>query len=315
MTNRTRTSPGPQAPLATRLLTAALLVLAIATAAIASAAPAGAAAPTRTHQDDATTTTSTTVAPPTSVPTKGPGIYSAPEWLPLRHDLNGGEIKVGCTHDSHGSAGGYECGGHHAYWAIDFIATPGTPIYAAGSGFAHNATGQSGSSGYGNVVRIDHGNGVETLYAHMTTVILPPEGAWVDANTVIGIVGSTGTSSAPHLHFEKHVTNLAGQSESVDPGPLKACVLAHVVSYPEIRDQPTWDGLPWGLITVFSDGTTCDVAAPKTVAGTTPAEPTSTTSTTAPTVDGAPAGDAIKGQLPTGWLLMALANMGDAVPN
>lgn len=279
------------------LAAASLMVVGLAAPASASAPnPAGAAAP---------------------APTAVAGRFSPPEWLPLRHDLDGGEITVGCTHGSHGSAHGYECAGHHDYWAIDFLATSGTPVFAAGAGYAVNATGQSGSSGYGNVVRIEHGDGVTSLYAHLQQVLLPPEGAWVDADTVIGLVGSTGTSSAPHLHFERRATGPTGESDQVDPGPLKACILTKVVAFPQIRDEPTWDGLPWGAFTVFSDGTTCDApladAAAPVPSTSAPAPASTTTSevatpTPAPTAEGT--GEALRERLPSGWLLMALAGLG-----
>lgn len=245
--------------------------------------------------------------------------FSPPEWLPLRHDLDGGEITVGCTHESRGSSHGYACGGHHDYWAIDFLATAGTPVYAAGAGYATNATGQSGASGYGNVVRIEHGDGITSLYAHLSQVLLPPEGAWVGPDTVIGLVGSTGTSSAPHLHFERRDASRPAGDDQVDPGPLKACILTKVVAFPQIRDEPTWDHLEWGAFTVFSDGTSCDAPLAAAATPVAPAEPapsstTSSSSTTAPAAAPADAGEgtgaALRERLPSGWLLMALADLG-----
>ena len=248
----------------------------------------------------------------------GAPAFSPPEWLPLRHDLDGGEITVGCTHQSHGSTHGYSCSGHHDYWAIDFMATTGTPVYAAGSGYATNATGQSGASGYGNVVRIEHGDGITSLYAHLSQVLLPPEGAWVGPDTVIGLVGSTGTSSAPHLHFERRDASRPNGDDQVDPGPLKACILTKVVAFPQIRDEPTWDHLPWGTFTVFSDGTTCDAPEATSATPVAPAadpSPSSTTSssTTSPAAPVAEAGtgEVLRERLPSGWLLMALADIGN----
>lgn len=309
---------------------AAWIAAAAATISVAAAAaPAAAWVPHQDPADGARSGTATTASPTagsadtaapagapavpgivadtTPPPAKGEGIYSAPEWLPLRHDLDGGEIKVGCTHDSHGSQFAYECGGHHRYWALDLLATRGTPVYAAGSGFARNATGQSGSSGYGNVVRIDHGFGVESLYAHLDQVLLPAEGAWVDPDTVIGVVGNTGSSSAPHLHFEKRVDGAAGQDSSVDPGPLKACVLANVVAYPQIRGIETWDHLPWGALSVFSDGTSCDSEA---VAAAEADAPTTTSAPATPATTSSSVGDDLAGRLPTSWLVLALSGLG-----
>lgn len=255
-----------------------------------------------------------TTAAPAPTPDVTPG-FSPPEWLPLRHDLDGGEITVGCTHQSQGSTGGYSCGGHHDYWAIDFLATTGTPVYAAGKGFATETTGQSGASGYGKVVRIEHGDGITSLYAHLSEVTLPPEGAWVDAETVIGLVGSTGSSSAPHLHFERRDASRPAGDHQVDPGPLKACILTKVVAFPQIRDEPTWDRLPWGTFTVFSDGTTCDAPDAPSATPVGPA-PSTTSSTSTPPLTAADragaagTGAALSGRLPSGWLLMALAGIG-----
>ncbi len=89
---------------------------------------------------------------------------------------------------------------------IDLAAPYGTPIVAAKSGQVEVA-GWS-SVGYGFHVVLDHGGGVETLYAHMSRIAVRP-GAWVEAGQVIGYVGSTGWSTGPHLHFEVRVGGVA----------------------------------------------------------------------------------------------------------
>jgi murein DD-endopeptidase MepM/ murein hydrolase activator NlpD len=84
---------------------------------------------------------------------------------------------------------------------IDIGVGMGTPIAAAGSGTVF-FSGEM--SGYGNVVLIDHGNGMVTLYAHQSQLIATT-GQYVSRGTTIGLVGSTGHSTGPHLHFEVRV--------------------------------------------------------------------------------------------------------------
>ncbi len=82
---------------------------------------------------------------------------------------------------------------------MDFSAPSGTEIYATGSGRVIEV--KSAFSGYGKSVKIDHGFGYVTLYAHMSKFNVKP-GQTVKRGDVIGYVGSTGTSTAPHLHYE-----------------------------------------------------------------------------------------------------------------
>jgi murein DD-endopeptidase MepM/ murein hydrolase activator NlpD len=88
------------------------------------------------------------------------------------------------------------------YWlghqAIDIGAPTGTPIYAADTGYVA-ATGWMG--GYGNYIVVNHGNGFETLYAHLSEIrVIAGQG--VQRGHLIGLMGSTGRSTGPHLHFE-----------------------------------------------------------------------------------------------------------------
>ncbi len=89
------------------------------------------------------------------------------------------------------------------YWsghrAIDIGVPPNTPVYAADAGFVSFAGWTD--VGYGNLVRIDHGNGFETWYAHNTTIVVSL-GEAVERGQIIAYSGSTGHSTGPHVHFE-----------------------------------------------------------------------------------------------------------------
>jgi len=84
---------------------------------------------------------------------------------------------------------------------MDFTSPTGTPIYATGDGVVRRA--DAGASGFGNHIVISHGFGYETLYAHLSRYNCRP-GKRVRRGDIIGFVGSTGRSQAPHLHYEVH---------------------------------------------------------------------------------------------------------------
>ena len=84
------------------------------------------------------------------------------------------------------------------HWGIDFSAPTGTPIYATADGEI-NFTGRKG--GYGNCVTIKHGFGYETLYGHMNQISVRRKQK-VKRGEIIGYVGNTGLSRAPHVHYE-----------------------------------------------------------------------------------------------------------------
>ncbi|MBL7982835.1 MAG: M23 family metallopeptidase [Flavobacteriales bacterium] len=84
---------------------------------------------------------------------------------------------------------------------MDFTAKQGTPIYATGDGRVTYA--DYGTNGYGRHVVIDHGFGYNTLYAHLSELKVR-NGQKVKRGDVIGLVGNTGLSAGPHLHYEVH---------------------------------------------------------------------------------------------------------------
>jgi murein DD-endopeptidase MepM/ murein hydrolase activator NlpD len=91
---------------------------------------------------------------------------------------------------------------------VDLAEAYGTEVHAAAAGRVAHA-GPAG--GYGNMVEIDHGNGLASRYAHMSETLVE-EGQQVDKGAVLGRLGSTGRSTGPHLHYEVRV-----DGEPVDP--------------------------------------------------------------------------------------------------
>ena len=93
-------------------------------------------------------------------------------------------------------------------YRIDIGADSGTDILAAAGG---TVTFSGQMSGYGNYIIIDHGNGIETAYGHCSK-LLAEKGENVRRGDKIALVGSTGNSTGPHLHFEIKING-----EFVDP--------------------------------------------------------------------------------------------------
>ncbi|WP_419722898.1 M23 family metallopeptidase [Sphingobium aquiterrae] len=96
---------------------------------------------------------------------------------------------------------------------IDIPGPVGTPIYATADGIV----ARSGwVNGYGNMVEITHGNGMETRYGHMSKLIVEPNSR-VRRGQIIGLMGSTGRSTGSHLHYEVRVDGAA-----INPLPFVA---------------------------------------------------------------------------------------------
>jgi murein DD-endopeptidase MepM/ murein hydrolase activator NlpD len=92
---------------------------------------------------------------------------------------------------------------------LDFAADIGTEIYATGDGIVEKT--ENILTGYGNSVVIQHGYGFQTRYAHMSKIIIT-QGQNVKRGQLIGLVGNTGSSTGPHLHYE-----VMRNGEKVDP--------------------------------------------------------------------------------------------------
>jgi len=87
---------------------------------------------------------------------------------------------------------------------MDFTAPTGTEVYSTGDGVVVDVS--RSKRGYGNYVIIDHGFGYKTLYAHLSEILVRP-GTKVKRGGVIGLVGNTGMSMAPHLHYEVRLSD------------------------------------------------------------------------------------------------------------
>jgi murein DD-endopeptidase MepM/ murein hydrolase activator NlpD len=120
---------------------------------------------------------------------------------------------------------------------IDFAGPVGTPIYAAAGGVVASADGHPE---FGNVVKIDHGNGLQTLYAH-TSRMLVKAGEIVHKGQQIALIGTTGRSTGPHLHFEVHVNgvpvNPAKYLANLKPGSPLASLTRVAVSAATSADR------------------------------------------------------------------------------
>jgi murein DD-endopeptidase MepM/ murein hydrolase activator NlpD len=108
-------------------------------------------------------------------------------------------------------------GDRRFHTGIDFGAAFGTPIYAIANGKVEFA-GQRG--GYGNAVIVNHGGGKSTLYGHASKLYVR-EGQQVTRGQMVAAVGSTGMSTAPHLHFEVRVND-----KPINPRPYLQQYLA-----------------------------------------------------------------------------------------
>lgn len=93
---------------------------------------------------------------------------------------------------------------------LDIPGAIGTPIYATADGYVGRA-GRYG--GYGNLIELEHGNGVQTRYGHLSAIMVQP-GSRVSRGDIIGRMGSTGRSTGSHLHYEVRL-----DGEAVDPMP------------------------------------------------------------------------------------------------
>lgn len=99
----------------------------------------------------------------------------------------------------------------HMHAGVDIPGPVGTPVYATADGTVDRA---ERASGYGNLVEIDHGKGIATRYGHLSKILIA-SGAHVHRGQLIALMGSTGRSTGPHLHYEVRIDGRA-----VNPAPF-----------------------------------------------------------------------------------------------
>lgn len=94
---------------------------------------------------------------------------------------------------------------------VDIPGPVGTPVYATADGVVDHA---ERSGGYGNMIEIDHGKGIATRYGHLSKILVS-DGAHVTRGQLIALMGSTGRSTGPHLHYEVRI-----DGHAVNPVPF-----------------------------------------------------------------------------------------------
>lgn len=120
---------------------------------------------------------------------------------PVKSSASTNSASAGSSNLSHPAPGAQKTQGIHGYNAIDLAAGAGTSIRAAAAGEVIVSKSSGWNGGYGNYIVIKHGNGVQTLYAHLSSNNVGV-GAYVAAGEVIGGMGNSGKSTGTHLHFE-----------------------------------------------------------------------------------------------------------------
>ncbi|MGQ2872870.1 M23 family metallopeptidase, partial [Leptospira santarosai] len=132
-------------------------------------------------------------------------LYALPRGRPLKPGVGFVSSTFGGRVDPFGLV---VLGEHHS--GVDFASAEGTPIYATAPGIVVES-GQS-SGGLGNNVRINHLNGIFTVYGHCSQILVV-KNQIVKRGDLIGLVGSTGKATGPHVHYEVHI----GQDPPLDP--------------------------------------------------------------------------------------------------
>jgi murein DD-endopeptidase MepM/ murein hydrolase activator NlpD len=122
-------------------------------------------------------------------------------------------------------------GGGEMHPGLDMAAPIGTPVYATADGYVGRAERTFG--GYGNLVQLEHGKGIETRYGHLSQILVH-QGQHVHRGDLIALMGSTGRSTGSHLHYEVRIDGRA-----VNPMPFLQT--ADYLTALQNRTAPTHD--------------------------------------------------------------------------
>ena len=152
---------------------------------------------------------------------------------------------------------------------VDYAASTGTPIMAAGDARVVSAGWQGG---YGNAVVLDHGRGYTTLYGHMSRTAKLKRGQSIKQGQVIGYVGSTGMSTGPHLHYEFRINGVHRnplQHTMPPPEPLSGTALAQFrkQTAPALERIREVEDIIYAAVPAQPSGSDAQVAAAKPAAG------------------------------------------------
>jgi len=102
----------------------------------------------------------------------------------------------------------WEADGPTIHRGVDIVVPTGTPVYAMSNG---NVSFAGTMTDFGLVVLVDHGDGISTLYAHLSEILVV-EGQAVTRDESLGLSGASGNATGPHLHFE-----IRGRGHQLDP--------------------------------------------------------------------------------------------------
>jgi murein DD-endopeptidase MepM/ murein hydrolase activator NlpD len=126
-----------------------------------------------------------------------------------------------------------------AHRGVDYAAPTGTPVRAAGAG---KVSFRGVQGGYGNVIILQHGGNITTLYGHLSRFGNARVGARVEQGDIIGYVGKTGLATGPHLHYEYRVNGVHRNPRTVTLPPAEPVPPEHQSEF-RTATEPLWHEL------------------------------------------------------------------------